>query len=116
VGFSFRKSFNLGPMRLNLSKSGIGVSAGVKGLRLSKGPRGTQLTAGRGPFRYQKTLSPAKRNRRPRDASDEGSDFEPVGGSSLLRTGIRLAVLFVFLMVLIVLIVAAISMWAGRNS
>lgn len=40
-----RKSFNLGGgTRINLSKSGIGVSAGVKGFRVSAGPRGTRLT------------------------------------------------------------------------
>lgn len=36
MGFSFKKSFNLGPFRLNLSKSGIGYSIGTKGLRFTK--------------------------------------------------------------------------------
>jgi hypothetical protein len=57
MGFSFRKSVKFGPLRLNLSKSGIGISAGVKGARISTGPRGTQLRVGRKGFQYQKTLS-----------------------------------------------------------
>ena len=37
MGFRFRKSFKIAPgIRLNLSKSGIGASAGVKGFRLTK--------------------------------------------------------------------------------
>jgi hypothetical protein len=30
MGFYLRKSISVGPLRFNLSKSGIGVSAGVK--------------------------------------------------------------------------------------
>ncbi len=33
MGFRFRKSFNLGPFRATLSKSGIGSSIGFKGFR-----------------------------------------------------------------------------------
>lgn len=36
MGFNFRKSINAGPFRVNLSKSGVGVSAGVKGFRVTK--------------------------------------------------------------------------------
>jgi hypothetical protein len=57
MGWSFRKSIRLGPLRVNLSKSGIGLSGGVKGARISVGPRGTRLYGGWGPFRYQKQLS-----------------------------------------------------------
>jgi hypothetical protein len=58
MGFSFRKSIGLGPIRLNLSKSGVGVSTGVKGARISTGPSGTKVYGGWGPFRYQKQLAP----------------------------------------------------------
>ncbi|MFX0547910.1 DUF4236 domain-containing protein [Hathewaya histolytica] len=37
---NFKKSKNLGPVRLNLSNKGIGVSTGVKGFRVSKGADG----------------------------------------------------------------------------
>jgi hypothetical protein len=51
-----RKSLRFGPVRFNLSKSGIGVSAGVKGLRIGKGPRGNYVYAGREGIYYRKTL------------------------------------------------------------
>lgn len=44
MGFSFKKSFNLGPFRLNLSKSGIGYSIGTKGLRFTKKANGGYRT------------------------------------------------------------------------
>ena len=45
MGFRFRKSLKLGGgFRLNLSKSGVGISGGVKGARVSIGPRGTRTT------------------------------------------------------------------------
>lgn len=56
MGFFFRKSINLGPIRINLSKSGVGVSTGVKGARISTGPRGTRVTASKGGFGYTKSL------------------------------------------------------------
>lgn len=36
MGLRFRKSINIGPIRLNFSKSGIGYSIGKKGIRLTK--------------------------------------------------------------------------------
>src|SRR5688500_15055972 len=57
MGFFFRKSIKLGPFRINLSKSGIGVSSGFKGARISTGPRGTQVNLGRKGLYYRKQLS-----------------------------------------------------------
>ena len=46
MGLTFRKSISLpGGFRINLSKSGVGASWGVKGLRVGTGPRGTRLNA-----------------------------------------------------------------------
>src|SRR5438034_710431 len=60
MGWSFRKSFKIAPgIRLNLSKRGAGLSGGVKGLRIGFGPRGTQVSAGRGGLYYRKQLSGA---------------------------------------------------------
>src|SRR6266487_1461234 len=56
MSFFLRKSLRFGPVRFNLSKSGIGVSAGVKGLRIGAGPRGNYVYAGRGGIYYRKTL------------------------------------------------------------
>ena len=44
MGFRYRKSIKLGPFRLNFSKSGVVVSAGVKGARVGIGPRGVRTT------------------------------------------------------------------------
>jgi hypothetical protein len=61
VGFYLRKSIRAGPFRFNLSKSGIGMSAGVKGLRVGTGPRGAYVHAGRGGIYYRQSLG-APRN------------------------------------------------------
>lgn len=46
MGFRFRKSVNIGPVRFTASKSGISASAGVKGLRVTKTARGrSRVTA-----------------------------------------------------------------------
>lgn len=64
MGWYLRKAFNFGPLRLNLSKSGVGVSAGVKGFRVSSGPRGTHLHAGRGGIYFRQRLDvPSARSR-----------------------------------------------------
>jgi hypothetical protein len=57
MGWYLKKSFGFGPLRLNLSKSGIGTSLGVKGLRVSTGPKGRQLNAGRDGLYYRKSLN-----------------------------------------------------------
>lgn len=45
MGLRFRKSFTFGPLRINISKSGIGFSLGVKGFRISRSAKGkTQAT------------------------------------------------------------------------
>ena len=36
MGFRFRKSLNVGPFRMNFSKSGVGYSVGGKGFRFTK--------------------------------------------------------------------------------
>jgi hypothetical protein len=58
MGWYFRKSVGLGPLRLNLSKSGIGYSVGVRGARIGSGPRGNYVRLGRGGVYYQKYFSP----------------------------------------------------------
>jgi hypothetical protein len=40
MGWSLRRSKKVGPFRINLSKSGIGLSAGVKGLRVGRDAKG----------------------------------------------------------------------------
>lgn len=46
MGWGYRKSIRLGKgVRLNVSKRGIGVSAGVKGFRVGTGPSGSRIRA-----------------------------------------------------------------------
>lgn len=56
MGLSFSRSVRFGPVRFNFSGSGIGVSTGIKGLRIGTGPRGAYISAGRGGFRYRASL------------------------------------------------------------
>lgn len=47
MGFNFRKSVKMGPVRVNLSKSGVGYSVGGKGMRVTKkAGGGTRTTVG----------------------------------------------------------------------
>src|SRR5690349_7083823 len=57
MGLSFRSSLKMGPLRVNVSGTGVGLSAGVRGARVSVGPRGTYVTLSAGGFRYQKKLN-----------------------------------------------------------
>lgn len=56
MGFYLRKSISVGPLRFNLSKSGIGVSTGIKGLRFGTGPHGNYVHMGRGGLYYRATI------------------------------------------------------------
>ena len=52
----YPKGINFDPGRLNLSKSGLDVSVGVKGLQVGKGPRSTYIHAGRKGLYYRRQL------------------------------------------------------------
>jgi len=81
MGFYFRKSAKLGPFRINFSKSGIGTSFGVKGLRISNGPSGNFINMS-GPLgiRYRQSLNAnSKTNKKSEPAPQAAlqlSDFE----------------------------------------
>ena len=62
MAFYLRKSFKAGPIRLNLSKVGLGVSGGVTGARVGVNSRGLYLHGGRHGLYYRKHLK--KGNRR----------------------------------------------------
>ncbi len=40
MGLRVRKSINIGPLRINFSRSGISFSVGVKGFRISRSAKG----------------------------------------------------------------------------
>jgi hypothetical protein len=56
MGFYLRKSVRVGPLCFNLSKSGIGMSTGIKGFRVGSGPRGNYVHMGRGGIYYRASL------------------------------------------------------------
>jgi hypothetical protein len=67
MGFYVRKSVAVGPFRFNLSSSGVGMSVGVRGLRVGAGPRGNYVRMGRGGIYYQQTFhAPAAPREAPR--------------------------------------------------
>lgn len=58
MGLFFRQAFKFGPIRLNLSKSGVGISTGVTGLRVGVRPDGRQYVhGGRYGLYYRKNLN-----------------------------------------------------------
>ena len=59
--FYIRKSVSVGPFRFNLSKSGIGLSAGVKGFRVGTGSRGNYVHMGRYGLYYRASLNGPRR-------------------------------------------------------
>lgn len=92
--FRLHKSFKLAPgLRINLSKSGIGLSAGPRGFKLNRGPRGLYLHTsipGSG-ISHSTRLGGGKRAARPGKSGTKKSGC----GSRLLMGGIvGLAALF----------------------
>ena len=57
MGFYIRKAFTFGLMRLNLSRSGLGASFGVKGARLGVCSKGTYVHMGRYGLYYRQYLN-----------------------------------------------------------
>lgn len=83
MGFYLRKSFRAGPIRFNLSKSGIGVSAGVTGARLGMSSTGgAYVHGGRGGLYYRKSLGSGSGRGRAHAAEDgtrqEAASREPI--------------------------------------
>lgn len=54
--FYIRRSKSFGPLRINLSRSGIGASLGVKGARIGTGPKGSYVHVGRGGVYYRQRI------------------------------------------------------------
>ncbi len=87
MGFYLRKSIRVGPLRFNISNSGIGVSAGIPGFRVGTGPRGNYVHVGAGGLYYRTTIptpsrSPAQRQvSRPAEQPSTHSVLELIGSS-----------------------------------
>jgi Protein of unknown function (DUF4236) len=55
LSFYVRTSVKAGPFRFNLSRSGVGVSAGIPGFRIGTGPRGNYVRIGSQGIYYRAT-------------------------------------------------------------
>lgn len=84
--FYIRKSVSAGPFRFNFSKGGVGVSVGVKGLRIGTGPRGHYIHAGAGGLYYRATLGNAGRKR----SSPELTPIDPPPVASYFDTDVTM--------------------------
>jgi hypothetical protein len=83
MGWGFRKALRFGPFRINLSKSGIGASVGVRGARVGINSRGQAYTqVGRGGIFYRQQSSnlfktrAANQDHSPRLALGTESDYD----------------------------------------
>lgn len=76
MSFYIRKSVKFGPIRLNFSKSGVGLSTGVKGARISTGPRGTHIHMGRNGVYYRQRLDRSTSGTSPSSQTDADGDSE----------------------------------------
>lgn len=86
MGFYIRKSLSVGPFRFNLSKSGIGLSTGIKGFRVGTGPRGNYVHMGRDGLYFRQTIPSSDNRRTPSEVSDEQTsniDFKEIESGSV---------------------------------
>ncbi len=84
MGFYFRKSVRFGLLRVNFSKSGVGLSAGIRGLRVGTGPRGNYIRAGAHGFYYQATLPPVRQRGASRPVAPTRPANDPPTGPETL--------------------------------
>ncbi len=87
MGFYFRKSVRIGPVRLNLSKSGVGISTGIKGFRYGVRPGGrSYLHAGRHGFYVREELTQPPRRTNSQVTSEPTLNYVSVVASDLAKT------------------------------
>lgn len=73
MSFYLRKSVRVGPVRVNMSRSGLGASVGIPGLRVGAGPRGTYVSLGGGRATYHSSVRARQRGAaKPSPARSEG--------------------------------------------
>lgn len=88
MGFYLRKSLSVGPFRFNLSKSGVGLSTGIKGFRIGTGPRGNYVHMGRGGIYFRSTIPGPNSRRTPSRVQEEQSssiEFQEIESGSVSK-------------------------------
>jgi hypothetical protein len=85
MAWRFRKSIKLGPLRFNLSKSGIGTSIGVRGFRVGTDAKGRSYTAASIPGTgiYDRTYSSQGKTAGGDTAPLPGAETRPNSGGGL---------------------------------
>lgn len=95
MGWNLRRSVNLGPLRINASRSGIGYSLGGRGFRVGKDAKGRRYTAasvpGTGIYRRDYLQSDA-----PQNQQQANVPVLPVSQVRGIRTTFRLPVSLVY--------------------
>lgn len=90
MGLRFRKSVNIGPLRINFSKSGVGFSVGVKGFRVGRSAKGkttaTVSLPGTG-ISYVQNLDPDKLKESAEEFSEAVSSAKEKAGSAKRKRG-----------------------------
>ena len=90
LSLSPRKSFKVGGLKLNLSKGGVGVSTGIKGLRIGINSKGKQyVSAGTGMLRQTKQFG-LKTRSTSRTVSAPQSQLPPISGKHKLVLALTL--------------------------
>jgi hypothetical protein len=86
MGFYLQKSVAVGPFRFNLSGSGVGMSVGVRGLRVGTGPHGNYVRMGRGGVYYRQTFhtpaAPARSAPSPAIPSGTHAPLQEIGSAN----------------------------------
>ena len=109
MSWYLKKAFRFGPIRFNLSKSGIGVSGGVKGFRVGTGPRGPYVHAGRGGIYCRKSLRGTEVDSPP--ISPDSADGTPAAPPPKRRT--HFWPVLVFLSVIVIMVLVNVGMSAA---
>lgn len=78
MGFSFRKSFGSGPFRMTVSPRGVTSSFGVRGARISSGPRGTFVTLSSHGVSYRHRIDTPAPHKTAPATSVQGTEPPPI--------------------------------------
>ena len=120
MGFTFRKSISFGGTKINLSKSGVSVSGGVRGLRLVKrlyGNKPTTLYAGTHGMRYIKRIPNSANKKDSLDTIEhiDGTHSEFASKQEDSGRVVNWKIILYCFAILLLLIAAAFAIWNRNN-
>jgi hypothetical protein len=114
MAWGFRKSFNLGPLRINASKSGFGYSFGGRGFRIGKDARGRayRSTSIPGTGIYNRTYAKKAANAKsPLYTSSSQPNLSSATSNRVSGRRIGRALIYLLAAILIYLGVSAVIHW-----